>query len=130
MNNFNKVAGYKLKQKSVAFPQTNDTHAEKRKPLCSQQPRTCFRINLTNQGYDRLQQGKLYTLEREPEEDARRQKDFPCLLIGTINNGNIVVLPKATYTFNETPPSNIPTLLLTEIETTILRLIWKHKCPR
>jgi hypothetical protein len=40
-------------------------------------------------------------LNKEAEEDSRRQKDFSCSWIGRINIIKEALLPKAIYRFNE-----------------------------
>ena len=68
-------------------------------------------------------------MKKEIEEDTSKWKDLPCSWIGRINIVKMAILPKAIYRFNKIP-IKIPTQFSTDLERTIINLIWKNKKSR
>jgi REP element-mobilizing transposase RayT len=58
--------------------------------------------------------------------DYRRWKDLSCLWIGRINIVAMNILPKTIYMLNVIPVK-IPVIFITEIGTSTLKFICKHK---
>jgi hypothetical protein len=108
INNFSKVAGYKINSnKSVAFLSSNDKQTEKE--IREMTPFTIVTNNIKYLGVTLTIQVKdLYnknskSLKKEIQEDLRRWKNFPCSWIGRINIVKMVILLKAIYRFMQSP---------------------------
>jgi len=109
INNFNKVAGYKINSnKSVAFLYSKDKQAEKE--IREMTPFTIVTNNIKYLGVTLTKQVKdlfdknFKSLKKQIEKDLRRWKDLSCSWIGRINT--VKILPfcqKAIYRFNAIP---------------------------
>lgn len=111
INNFNKVAGYKINSnESLAFLYSKDEQTEKgiRKSTSSTIATNTIKylgVTLTKQEKD-LYDNNFKPLKKEIKEDCRKWRAFPCSWIGRINMVKMAILPKAIN-----PHQNLNTIL-------------------
>ena len=108
INEFGKVAGYKIKtQKSLAFLYTNSERSEREIKETISFTITSKRIKYLEthtQGCKRLVLQKLCKiLMKEIKDDKNRWRDIPCSWIGRINVVKMTVPHKVIYRFNTIP---------------------------
>jgi hypothetical protein len=65
-------------------------------------------------------------LKKEIEVGYSRWRDLPCLWIGRISIVKMAIVPKVMYMFDAIL-IKIPITVITEMEKSTLKFIWKHK---
>ena len=103
INEFNKVAGYKINtQKFLAFLYTNNRRLETIPLTIASKRMKYLGINLPKVARD-LNCENYKMLMKEIKDDTNRCKDIPCSSAGRINIVKMTILLKAFYRFSEIP---------------------------
>ena len=127
INEFGKVAGYKIKtQKSLAFLYTNEEESERESnetlPFTIATKRRKFLgTNLPKETKD-LYAENHKTLMKEIKDDTHTWRDIPCYWVRRINIVKMNILPEAIYRLNAIP-IKLQIALFTELTQKISKFV-------
>ena len=133
INQFGKVAGYKLIHRNLLHSYTVMSEKSEREiketlPFTTATKRIKYLgINLPKETKD-LYAENYKTVMKEMKDDTNRWRDIPCSCIGRINIVKMTLLPKAIYRFNVIP-IKLPLAFFTELEEKFHNLYGNTKDP-
>ena len=133
INEFNKVAGYKINtQKSVVFLYTNSENSERAIkesiPFTTATKRTKYLGITLPKETKELYTENYKTLMKEIKDNITRLRESPCFWVGRINTVKMTILPNAIYRFNVIPVK-LSMAFFTGLEQKISQLMETQKTP-